>query len=62
MESVNGVYFEGVVSDNWSSWNGNKMINLISKEVKMGKVMWYMFGVSLNIRYNLFLSKGLKFL
>src|SRR5476649_2981064 len=59
-ESSNGVYLEGVASDNRSSLNGNKTTNLTSKEAKMGKVMRHTLGASLNIRHNLASSKGPK--
>src|SRR5450830_1007881 len=45
---------------NRSSDLGNKTTNLTSKEAKMGKVMRHTLGASLNIRHNLYSSKGPK--
>src|SRR5436309_9007077 len=61
-ERANGVHLEGVASDKRRSWDGNKTTNLTSKEVKMGKVMGKMMGVSLSIRGTLSSSKGPKLL
>src|SRR5262249_5010579 len=59
-ESANAVHLEGVDSDTRSRWNGTKTSSLTSEAANMGKVMRQTLGASLNIRHNLFSSKGSK--